>query len=250
VLTVAFSAPFALLVSGERVRAQVPSPTPTASASPEQAFDHLKCFPIRDGLRQQLFTADLVPEDSDIFTTENGDRIEDGKLKPGCRIRVPARELCIPVSKENAHEVNTDVPPPGAEAGPNAGEFACYLLRCPKDNVKEHLNISDQFGTRPIEVLDRPSKLCAPVTRGTPTPTPSVTPTGSPTSSPTSSPTATPTSTPVGTPTSTPVGTPTSTPVGTPTSTPVGTPTATPTETPTPTPGSPSGAFLDSSVNY
>jgi hypothetical protein len=201
-------------------------------------FDHLKCFPIRDGLRQQLFTADLVPEDSDIFTTENGDRITDGKLVRGCRIRVPARELCIPVSKENAREVNTDLPPPGSEPGPNAGEFACYSLSCPKDNVKEHLNISDQFGTRPIEVLDRPSKLCAPVTRGTPTPTPSVTPTGSPTSSPTATPT--------------PVGTPTSTPVGTPTSTPVGTPTATPTETPTPTPtpGSPSGAFLDANVNY
>src|SRR5262245_60908855 len=114
VLTVALSAPVALLLPGQRVRAQVPSPTPTASPSPEQAFDHLKCFPIRDGLRQQLFTADLVPQDGDVFTTENGDRMVDGKLERGCRIRVPGRELCIPVSKENAHEVGTELPPPGS----------------------------------------------------------------------------------------------------------------------------------------
>lgn len=199
------------------------TPTP-AVAQTMTTFDHLKCYGVRDGLKGQLYTADLVPENS-IFTTEDGDRVEGGKLVKGCRITVPAKQFCTAVSKENATNVRGGGPPPGAAAGPDAGQFMCYRLTCPGDRVKQQLNVTDQFGSRSITVNDRPTMLCAPIESNVATPTP--TPTGSPGG---------------GTPTPTPVVT------GTPVETATPTPTPVETATPTPTMGSPSGAFLDQPV--
>ena len=53
------------------------TPSP-AVAQTTTTFDHLKCYGIRDGLSHQLYTADLIPENS-IFTTEDGDRTEGGR---------------------------------------------------------------------------------------------------------------------------------------------------------------------------
>jgi hypothetical protein len=206
------------------------TPTP-AVAQTTTTFDHLKCFGVKDGLSGQLYTADLIPENS-ILATENGDRVEGGRLVKGCRIRVPALEFCSAVSKENATNVRSGNPPPGASAGADAGQFMCYRLICPNDRVKPQLNVTDQFGSRSITVSNRPKMLCAPIESNVATPTP--TPTGS------VSPTGTPT------PSGTPTVTATPTPVVT--GTPVETPTPVETATPTPTMGSPSGAFLDQPV--
>src|SRR5262245_4326378 len=81
----------------------------TAQVPPEPVFDHLKCYPVRDGLRNQLYTADLVPLDDSVFVTENGDAVSG--TPRGCRIQVPAREFCTAVSKENARDVRTGVAP-------------------------------------------------------------------------------------------------------------------------------------------
>lgn len=234
-------------------------PPPVAAQDDEVNFDHLTCYPIRDGLRRQRYDADLVAEQG-IFLSDELDEVDvDGRVLRDCQIQVPARELCIATDKRNATDARQQVNgPPGAPPGPPAGEFLCYTVRCSTDRTRERVNIQDQFGLRRIEVRDLPSRLCAPAVRpdGPPTPTP-----GEPTPTPTMAGEPTPTPTPDGepTPTPTPDGEPTPTPDGEPTPTPEeptptpeeptptpGEPTPSPGEpTPMPTVGSPSGAFLD-----
>lgn len=228
------------------------APRPVAAQDEEVTFDHLTCYPIRDGLRRQRYDADLVAENG-IFLNDALDEVDvDGRVLRECQIQVPARELCIATDKRNATDATQQLNgPPGAPPGPPAGEFLCYTVRCSTDRTRERLTIQDQFGLRRIEVRDLPSRLCAPAVRpdGPPTPTP-----GEPTPTPTSG--GEPTPTPDGEPTPTPTsdGEPTPTPGEEPTPTPGEEPTPTPGEEPTPTPGeptpmptigSPSGAFLD-----
>jgi hypothetical protein len=118
---------------------------PTAAQVP----DHLKCFKVRDQLREAFYTADLnglVPE-------------------AGCRIRVPATLICLPSTKTNVSPT-----PPGGGESPPAGSFACYRLKCSRDTEFPDVVIDDQFGTR----LGTPAfakMLCAPLN---PTTTPTV----------------------------------------------------------------------------
>ncbi|HZR81139.1 MAG TPA: hypothetical protein VFD92_08575 [Candidatus Binatia bacterium] len=202
----------------------------SATAQTTPTFDHLKCYGIRDGLRQNLYTATLVPLDGSVFTTENGDPSSGSPA--GCRIQIPAAEFCTAVSKQDAHTVKGGTPPPGTGPGPDAGEYFCYRLRCPGDRTREQFTATDQFGTRTVQLNDRPTKLCAPAFRG-------AVPTGTPTASGTPSGTPTPTGGPTATPTATPTVEPTATGTAEPTPTPTAEPTATPTA------GSASRAFLD-----
>lgn len=71
-----------------------------------QPTDHLECYKVRDTAAKAVYTADLaavgLPADS------------------GCRIKVPAKLICVPAAKTNV------VPPPpggGGTGTPNA--FAC-----------------------------------------------------------------------------------------------------------------------------
>jgi hypothetical protein len=120
-----------------------------ASPAAAQVPDHLKCFKVRDQLRQVFYTADLnglVPE-------------------AGCKIRVPAAMICLPSTKTNVSPT-----PPGGGEGPPAGSFACYRLKCSRDTEFPDVVIDDQFGTR----LGTPAfakMLCAPLN---PTTTPMV----------------------------------------------------------------------------
>ena len=126
---------------------------PTAAQVP----DHLKCFKVRDQLREAFYTADLnglVPE-------------------AGCRIRVPATLICLPSTKTNVSPT-----PPGGGEGPPAGSFACYRLKCSRDTELPDVVIDDQFGTR-IGTPAFARMLCAPLN---PTTTPTVSTTTLPTS--------------------------------------------------------------------
>ena len=245
-----------LIVTGVLATALVGIPLltrPAAAQTQTVVFDHLKCFGIlKEGLKHRVYTADLNAKDAQIFPPEFGDRLVDGKLTKGCRVTVPARFFCEPVSKTNVSDVNSGEPPPGASPGPPAPELLCYALKCPADKNRPSLNVADQFGSRSITLRDVPALLCtqattstAPTPTGGPTPTP--TSSGAPTPTPTGVPPPTPT--PTGAPTPTPTGAPTPTPTGAATPTPTGAPTPTPTgivvPTPTPTGGSASGAFLD-----
>jgi hypothetical protein len=102
--------------------------------------DHLKCYKIKDSLQKTAYTADLgglAPE-------------------PGCRIKVPAKMLCIETAKENVQP-----PPPGGGGGGSpAGTFVCYQVKCPKAALPS-VDIADQFGTR-AAVPSAPKLLCAP----------------------------------------------------------------------------------------
>jgi hypothetical protein len=104
-----------------------------------QVPDHLKCYDLREDQAKVTFTADLgglTPE-------------------PGCRIKTPARRLCVQTATTNVAPV-----PPGAVAGPEAGTFLCYSLSCPRDSIAP-IEVRDQFARRTVRPR-RARMLCAP----------------------------------------------------------------------------------------
>jgi hypothetical protein len=124
-----------------------------------QVSDHLECYAIKDPLLSGVqkpvksYTADL-----------------DGLApEPGCVIKMPAKYLCVETTKANVQPT-----PPGAAAGPSAGQLLCYKVKCPKAMLPA-LSVKDQFGTR--EVTPTGSKLvCAPATTSVTTTTTSTCP--------------------------------------------------------------------------
>jgi hypothetical protein len=108
------------------------------------AFDHLKCYRVRDTAPRARYTADLAPGGGP-FTVE-----------AGCTIRVPAKFLCTDVDKTNVTPA-----PPGAPAGPPANRFLCYKVRCPRGEVS--LQATDQFGSRLVSARNVNSLVCAPI---------------------------------------------------------------------------------------
>jgi hypothetical protein len=123
-----------------------------ASAAWAQTPDHLKCYAIKDSHERLTYTADL-----------NGLAPE-----PGCRIKTPAKMLCIETTKENVQPT-----PPATMAGSPAGRFACYKVKCPK-TVVQPFDIVDQFGGRMVSP-GRAKLLCAPLSMTTTTNTPPTT---------------------------------------------------------------------------
>jgi hypothetical protein len=117
-----------------------------------QVPDHLKCYKVKDPLEKAKYTADLgglTPE-------------------PGCMIKAPAIQYCVETTKTNV------VPsPPGAPAGPPAGRFVCYKVKCDKSALAP-VPVVDQFGARDLE-LKAPKILCAPVITCPPTVPPATT---------------------------------------------------------------------------
>jgi hypothetical protein len=105
--------------------------------------DHLQCFKIKDTAAKTTYTADLSPSDPGF------------PVAVGCRLKVPARMLCIDVQKGNVAP-----PPPGAAVGAPTHKFLCYKVKCPK--VTPAATLQDQFGTHPVTVKST-SLLCAPV---------------------------------------------------------------------------------------
>src|SRR5215813_12166606 len=76
-------------------------------------LDHLKCYKIKDHAAKAPYTATLTPG-APPFTAETG-----------CLVKVPAKMLCVDVTKSNVSPA-----PPGAAPGAQAGTFLCYKLKC------------------------------------------------------------------------------------------------------------------------
>jgi len=137
------------------------------AAGTVRAADHLQCFKVKDSAAKTSYTADLLPTDLG-FPVANG-----------CRVRVPAKLLCVDVVKTNVSPT-----PPGAAPGLTTQKFLCYKTKCPK--TQPTTTVQDQFGTHNI-LVKATSLLCAPVPVPTTTTTtastttstiPSCTPTG------------------------------------------------------------------------
>jgi len=126
----------------------------TSTLALAQVPDHLKCYPIKDSAPKAQYVADL-----------------DG-LSPqtGCRIKVPAKMLCVETSKQN---VNPPAPG-GGPSGTPAGDFACYKVKCPH-GVLPPVYVTDQFGSR--MVTPKPAKLVCVPASVTSSPTTTTTPT-------------------------------------------------------------------------
>jgi hypothetical protein len=110
-----------------------------------QLADHLKCYPVKDVLLSG------VPKPVKSYTADLGGLVTE----PGCEIKMPAKYLCVQTTKTNVQPT-----PPGAAAGPSAGQFLCYKVKCPKATLPRVL-ANDQFGLH--DVTPKNSKLvCAP----------------------------------------------------------------------------------------
>jgi hypothetical protein len=134
------------------------------AAGAQPVFDHLKCYGVRDSVFGE-YTADLHPKDTANFAVEPGDVIVGGVIRPGCRIRLPAKYFCTDVDKRNARQSRPPYDPAQwTVMGPEAGDRLCYKLRCPPVPAKQ-LDVVDQFGTRRISVTGKPVFLCTPVSR-------------------------------------------------------------------------------------
>lgn len=119
-----------------------------------QLPDHLQCYKVRDTATKAVYTADLaavgLPADS------------------GCRIKVPAKLLCVPTAKTNV----VPTPPGGGGAGAPNG-FACYQAKCPTRTFPA-VPATDQFAARTVQPRST-TLLCAPLAPPTPTTTTSTT---------------------------------------------------------------------------
>jgi len=129
------------------------------SAPRAQVPDHLKCYKVKESAAQKVtYTADLgglAPE-------------------PRCQVKTPAKLLCVETTKSNVSPT-----PPGAPAGPAAGQFVCYKVKCPK-GAPPVVTVTDQFGTHTFtpsaaQVLCAPAQVLPPTTTTTTNPAGSTT---------------------------------------------------------------------------
>jgi hypothetical protein len=110
-----------------------------SAGSATAAFDHLKCYKVKDTALKATYTATLNGLTNDA----------------GCSIKVPAKLCCVAAEKTAV----TPTPPGGGGTGvPN--NFCCYKAKCPK-NPAPVQNVSDQFGTRTV-TPSTVKYLCAP----------------------------------------------------------------------------------------
>src|SRR5262245_25077536 len=96
--------------------------------------DHLQCFKIKDSLKKGAYTVELSP----------GNPYFPG-IEPGCKIRVPAVQLCIDVAKSDVTPT-----PPGSTPGLPGQTYLCYLAKCNK--FATTFDTTDQFGPHQVTV--------------------------------------------------------------------------------------------------
>jgi hypothetical protein len=109
-------------------------------------FDHLKCYPIKDGIKG-TYLADFIPDQQPLFSVESK-----------CKIKVPAKFFCVDVVKTNVQP-----PPPQTVNGTTTHDFLCYKFVCPKGTPfpSTPITVKDQFGQRDISIK-KPGLICTP----------------------------------------------------------------------------------------
>jgi len=107
-----------------------------------QLANRLKCYKIKDPLARTSYTADLTGLGAE----------------PGCRISVPAKQLCV-----GSDETNVTPAPPGGgpPTGNVGGKLVCYKVKCPRD-VPVPVSVTDQFGSRSVTASIGGRLLCVP----------------------------------------------------------------------------------------
>jgi hypothetical protein len=102
----------------------------------------LKCYKIKDKLTKAAYTADLTGLASE----------------PGCRISVPAKQLCV---SSDATNVSPTPPGDGPPTGGVGAKFVCYTIKCPK-GVAVPVSVGDQFGSRSVTATIGGKLFCVP----------------------------------------------------------------------------------------
>lgn len=130
-----------------------------SSTSADAAFDHLKCFKIKDTSNYTAF-ADLVtnPAQQGPFPNEDG-----------CKILVRSKEFCVPVEKNRIFQTENprDAPHLDIEGHDVQQDYLCYKMRCPKKGnpefpqLAQEQMVADQFGLRTISGF-KTHKICTP----------------------------------------------------------------------------------------
>ena len=108
------------------------------------AGNHIACYKVKDVIpKQKIGSVSLL--------TNTG-----GPNHFGCVIATGAKYCCDAVDK-------IGVPPQPGGGGPIAptSQFCCYKVKCPKGPTGT-LSVTDQFGTRSLQVLNPPKLVCAP----------------------------------------------------------------------------------------
>ncbi len=127
----------------------------------QQLHDHLKCYKIKD---VKVLGDDGKPIEGLVDLTALQD--PPFSFEPGCKLKVKAKEFCIPVAKI-AKEFNG--PATGVEGHDILDDFICYKLKCPKPDdggvlPPESLLVIDQFARREVRKF-KTAKLCAPAVK-------------------------------------------------------------------------------------
>jgi hypothetical protein len=115
-----------------------------------QLFDHLQCYKIKDSVTKTVYSADLTPSEPALVAAP-----------PTCKVKVPAKLLCVATDKTNVTPL-----PPGSPPGAPGQTYLCYKVKCPK--VPTTLSVQDQFGAHSVLVKSS-SLLCAPAPAATTT---------------------------------------------------------------------------------
>ena len=146
-LLTAFLAGSALPVAGEPGSLASGSVVPPNPAN--RPFDHLKCYRIKDPFRFKA-SARISPLQNPPLS-----------LAPGCRIKVTAREFCVPAHKQLGPTLSTNIPFEDLSGQDLINDFLCYKIRCPRQDQPKRLAVADQFGRRVIQGF-KPVRLCVP----------------------------------------------------------------------------------------
>ncbi|MFQ5478669.1 MAG: Kazal-type serine protease inhibitor domain-containing protein [Candidatus Binatia bacterium] len=115
----------------------------------DRPYDHLKCFKIKDRRRLGAL-ADLYPLQNPPFPVDKG-----------CRLKLAAREFCIPVHKELGPSLSADIAAVDLTGQDLVNDFLCYRLKCPRTPLPNGWPVVDQFGRRIVKGF-KPLRLCAP----------------------------------------------------------------------------------------
>jgi hypothetical protein len=120
-----------------------------ATTAAAQAYDHLKCFKIRDESTFSSANVDLEPLPAEFGVSS-------------CTIKSRAKEFCVPAG--NDVTMLSDGSLQSVESEELALNRLCYKLKCPDADV-DPIVVSDQFGTRTISGY-KSVKLCTPAIIG------------------------------------------------------------------------------------
>jgi hypothetical protein len=119
-------------------------------ASPSRAADddHLQCYKIRDPHAYK----GIINLDSEQFG-----------VTPGCKIKIKGAKFCAPTQKA-VISIDPETPVTDLVAEDLRFDRICYRVKCPSSVIAPQ-EVTDQFGTRTVDVL-KLLEVCTPAVKG------------------------------------------------------------------------------------